>query len=213
MLKVLLLPLFLITVPAFGETGSVLVIGDSISAGYGIEAGTGWVNVLQGMLERGGYPQRLVNASISGDTSAGGVARIDKALDSHSPDIVIIELGANDGLRGLLPTQLKANLKTMIHRAREKGARVLLLGMRIPPNYGKRYTEMFYDVYRQVAKEETVSYVPFLLEDVALEKSLMQADGLHPNENAQPLIARAVWEQLENLLTRAPGGNREARKP
>ncbi|MEN8259604.1 MAG: arylesterase [Pseudomonadota bacterium] len=204
MLRILLFSLFLVTAPAFGQAEPILVIGDSISAGYGIEVGAGWVDVLQRKLEQEGYGRRVINASISGDTSAGGVARIGKALKSHAPGIVIIELGANDGLRGLLPRQLKANLKTMIDQSKAAGAKVLLLGMRIPPNYGKRYTEMFYDVYRQVADEEGVAYVPFLLENVALQKSLMQQDGLHPNEKAQPLIAEAVWSRLAPVLGALP---------
>ncbi|MBF6647846.1 arylesterase [Methylobacter sp. BlB1] len=179
---------------------SIVVLGDSISAGYGIEVKQGWVALLQDRLAQANSPYKVVNASISGDTTAGGLARIDKILAAHKPDVVLVELGANDGLRGLPPKLMKDNLAEITQRARKAGAKVLLLSMRIPPNYGKRYTEMFYDVYPQLSKELGVPYMPFILEDVALVKELMQPDGLHPNAKAQPMIADKVWEHLQPLL-------------
>ena len=140
------------------------------------------------------------NESISGDTSAGGLARIDDVLARRKPSVVIIELGANDGLRGLSPVILKSNLAEIVRRSQKSGAKVLLLSMRIPPNYGKRYTEMFYNVYPQLSKELDIPYVPFILQDIALAKELMQPDGLHPNQKAQALIVEKVWPQLKTLL-------------
>jgi acyl-CoA thioesterase-1 len=179
---------------------SIVVLGDSISAGYGIEVKQGWVALLQEKLAEAKSPYVVINASISGDTTAGGLARIDKILATHKPEIVLVELGANDGLRGLSPALIKDNLAEITRRAQNAGAKVLLLSMRIPPNYGKRYTEMFYDVYPQVSKALGVTYVPFILEDVALIKELMQPDGLHPNAKAQPMIADKVWAGLRPLL-------------
>jgi acyl-CoA thioesterase-1 len=179
---------------------SIVVLGDSISAAYGIEVGQGWVALVQDKLQTQHKDYVVNNESISGDTSAGGLSRIDQALSRYKPKVVIIELGANDGLRGLSPTILKNNLADIARRAQASGAKVLLLGMRIPPNYGKRYTDMFYDVYPQLSKELGAPYVPFILEDVALIKELMQPDGLHPNEKAQSVIADKIWPHLLPLL-------------
>lgn len=179
---------------------SIVVLGDSLSAAYGMEVGQGWVTLVQQKL-RDRYPHYVVNnESISGDTSAGGLARIDGVLARYKPDIVIIELGANDGLRGLSPAVLKSNLNEIVRRVQVSGAKPLLLSMRIPPNYGKRYTEMFYNVYPVLAKEYKIAFVPFILEDIALAKELIQADGLHPNEKAQGLIVEKIWPHLEKLL-------------
>jgi acyl-CoA thioesterase I len=179
---------------------SIVVLGDSISAAYGIDVGQGWVALVQAKLQAQHKDYVVNNESISGDTSAGGLARIDQALAEHRPKLVIIELGANDGLRGLSPVILKANLSEIAHRAKKTGAKVLLLSMRIPPNYGKRYTDMFYNVYPQLAKELNVPYVPFILEDVALVKEMMQQDCMHPNEKAQSVIADKIWPHLLPLL-------------
>ncbi len=181
---------------------SIIVLGDSISASYGIDVDQGWVSLLQKKLQRENKPYTIFNESISGDTTAGGLARIDKALDLHKPTIVLLELGANDGLRGLSPKKMKKNLAEITRRVQQSGANVLLLGMRIPPNYGKRYVDMFYNIYPQLAEELKISLVPFLLQDVALHKELMQNDGLHPSALAQPLIAEKVWEHLYPLLDR-----------
>ena len=179
---------------------SIVVLGDSISAGYGIEVSQGWVTLVQQKLNEQGGHYIIHNASISGDTTAGGLARIDQALALHKPNIVIIELGANDGLRGLAPAMIKNNLAEIARRAQQAGAKVLLLGMRIPPSYGKRYTDLFYTIYPQLATELGVPYVPFIMENVALNKDMMQADGLHPNAEGQPFIADKVWPQLLPLL-------------
>lgn len=190
----------LVSVSATGK--SIVVLGDSISAAYGIDVGQGWVKLVQDKLKDNHYDYLVNNESISGDTSAGGLARIDAALARHKPNVVIIELGANDGLRGLSPAILKNNLADIANRAKRSGAKVLLLSMRIPPNYGKRYTEMFYNVYPQLSTELAVPYVPFILEDIALVKNLMQADGLHPNDKAQTIIVEKIWPPLEKLLER-----------
>jgi acyl-CoA thioesterase-1 len=179
---------------------SIVVLGDSISAGYGIEVSQGWVALLQQKLNEKHAGYTIHNESISGDTTAGGLARIDRALTLHKPAVVIIELGANDGLRGLPPELIKRNLAGISRRAQQAGAKVLLLSMKIPPNYGKRYIDLFYNIYPQLATELRVPYVPFIMEDVALSKDMMQQDGLHPNAEGQPFIADKVWRQLLPLL-------------
>lgn len=179
---------------------SIVVLGDSISAGYGIEVSQGWVALVRQKLNEKGGAYSIHNESISGDTTAGGLARIDRALSLHKPDIVIIELGANDGLRGLAPALIKSNLAEIARRAQQAGAKALLLGMKIPPSYGKRYTDLFYNIYPQLAAELGVPYVPFIMEDVALSQDMMQADRVHPNAKGQPFIADRVWPQLLPLL-------------
>ena len=178
----------------------IVVLGDSISAGYGIDVEQAWVTLLQKKLLASKHPHRISNASISGETSAGGLARIDAVLSRDKPKVVLLQLGANVGLRGLSPVQMKANLTAIVHRSQQAGAKVLLLGMKIPPNYGKRYIDLFYNVYPQLAKELAIPLVPFLLEEVALDPNLMQADGLHPNALAQPLLANKVEPYLLPLL-------------
>ena len=158
------------------------------------------MSLLQNRLVAEKSPCVISNDSISGDTSAGGLARINQVLALRKPDVVLVELGANDGLRGLPPNILKSNLAEIVRRAQKAGAKVLLLSMRIPPNYGKRYTELFYKIYPELASELKVTYVPFILEDVALVKELMQPDGLHPNLKAQPIIADKIWTHLRPLL-------------
>jgi acyl-CoA thioesterase-1 len=194
------LALVLSLLPVAAMAKSIVVLGDSISAGYGIEVQRGWVALLQKKLADRHSPYVISNESISGDTSAGGLARIDQTLVRHKPGIVLLELGANDGLRGLSPQEMKANLTEIVHRSQKAGAKVLLLAMKIPPNYGKRYIEMFYDIYPQLAAELKIPYVPFILEEVALKPELMQADGLHPNALGQPAIAEKVWSHLLPLL-------------
>ncbi len=179
---------------------SILVLGDSISAGYGLNVEKGWVALLQHRLDKENKTYTLINESISGDTSAGGLARIDDILARHKPEIILLELGANDGLRGLSPKKMKSNLGEIILRAKKRQIKVMLLAMRIPPNYGKRYVDMFYNVYPELAKEMQIPYVPFILADVALDKKMMQKDGLHPNVKAQPLIAEKIWKHLYSVL-------------
>ncbi len=179
---------------------SIVVLGDSISAAYGINVNKGWVALLQEKIIHAKQSHRIFNESISGDTTAGGLARLDKILADYKPNILLLELGANDGLRGLSPLAMKNNLAQIIRRTEKTGATVLLLGMRIPPNYGKRYVDMFYQVYPELAKKMNITLVPFILEDVALVKELMQKDGLHPNDKAQKIIADKIWEYLEPVL-------------
>jgi acyl-CoA thioesterase-1 len=181
-------------------SSSILIMGDSISASHGIEVQQGWATLLQQRLDEKNLPFNVKNESISGETTAGGLSRIDRAVEQHKPAIVLIELGANDGLRGLSPFVMKKNLAKMIHRSEQAGATVLLLGMKIPPNYGKRYIETFFDIYRQLAEEHQLSYVPFLMEGVALNRKLMQQDGLHPNALAQPFILENIWPYLLPML-------------
>jgi len=185
------------------HTRVILVFGDSLSAGYGIRVDHGWVSLLAQKLAREGYGFQVVNASVSGETTAGGLARLPRALSLHRPGIVILELGANDGLRGLPVAQARDNLGRMISLAQAQHARVLLLGMRMPPNYGERYTEGFRQMYLEVAHSYGVPLLPFFLDRVALHAELMQADNLHPNELGQPLLLENVWPKLAPLLQQA----------
>ena len=179
----------------------ILVFGDSISAGYGLaHVEQGWVALLQTRIKDQGYGYQVVNASVSGETTAGGLARLPRALSLHKPKIVILELGGNDGLRALPIAQMRANLERMVDLASTSGAQVLLLGMRIPPNYGPDFTEQFRQCYNEVAQEKKVPAVPFLLNDIALLPNLMQADGIHPNELGQPKLLANVWPALQPLL-------------
>lgn len=180
--------------------GTVLIVGDSISAGFGLDTRKGWVALLEQRLKQEGFDDKVVNASISGDTSAGGLARLPASLATHKPDVVVIELGGNDGLRGQPPAQLQQNLASMIQQSRDSGAKVLLLGMQIPPNYGKRYVEAFAKVFGDVAQKEKVPFVPFFLEGVGGHPELMQADGLHPAVAAQDKLLENVWPALKPLL-------------
>ena len=180
--------------------GTVLIVGDSISAGFGLDTRKGWVALLEQRLKKEGFDDKVVNASISGDTSAGGLARLPAALAEHKPDVVVIELGGNDGLRGQPPAQLQQNLASMIEKSQDSGAKVLLLGMQIPPNYGKRYVDAFAKVFGDVAEQKKVPLVPFFLEGVGGHPELMQADGLHPAVAAQGKLLENVWPTLKPLL-------------
>ncbi|MBT9300680.1 arylesterase [Pseudomonas sp. TAE6080] len=180
--------------------GTVLIVGDSISAGFGLDTSKGWVALLEQRLKSEGFDDKVVNASISGDTSAGGLARLPAALAEHKPDLVILELGGNDGLRGQLPTQLQQNLASMIEKSKASGAKVLLLGMQLPPNYGKRYTEAFARVYGDVSEVQKVPLVPFFLEGIGGHPEMMQADGIHPAVGAQVKLLENVWPTLKPLL-------------
>ena len=191
------------TLPAEADSRPILVVGDSLSAAYGLSSDEGWVALLARRLEAQGYGQRVVNASVSGDTSRGALARLPDLLARQRPGIVIIEIGGNDGLRGLPLQQMRGNMEKMMQEASDAGARVLLLGMRIPPNYGPRYAEEFHAIYEELADERDASLVPFLLEGIALDASLMQEDGIHPRAAAQPLILDLVWARLEPLLKNA----------
>ena len=179
---------------------SIVVFGDSLSAAYGIAQARGWVALLGERLKRERADYSVVNASISGDTTSGGLARIQKTLQQHTPSVVILELGANDGLRGLPVAQMKRNLAAIIEQAHKAGARVVLVGMKLPPNYGPEYTQAFEAAYGELAARHRSALVPFLLEDFADNPELFQPDRIHPNEAAQPLMLERVWKTLRPLL-------------
>jgi acyl-CoA thioesterase I len=197
---------------------AILVFGDSLSAGYGIHVEQGWVSLLASKVSQLGYGFKVINASVSGETTAGGLGRLPHALERQQPRILILELGSNDGLRSLPLANTRDNLDKMITLARARGVTVLLLGMRMPPNYGERYTTGFQDMYTGLAQAHKLTLVPFLLDQVALNPALMQADGLHPNEQGQPLLLNNVWPKLEPLLRAAaspaagPAAGRSSRR-
>ena len=179
---------------------SILVVGDSVSAAFGIAQARGWVALLGERLKRERLDYSVVNASVSGDTSAGGAARLAPLLKKHRPAIVILELGGNDGLRGMPVAQLKKNLGAMIEQSRRAGARVLLIGIQVPPNYGRQYVSEFERAYRDLAKRYGVPLVPFLFEGFGEKRDLFQPDGIHPSEAAQPLMLETIWPRLRPLL-------------
>jgi acyl-CoA thioesterase I len=178
----------------------ILIVGDSLSAGYGVAVDATWVALLQGRLSEQGYGYRVVNASISGDTTGGALNRLPRALELHRPAIVILELGGNDGLRGLPLKQVRANLEAMLSRSQAAGAQPLLIGMRMPTNYGPDYAEGFHRLYGELATQYRVPHVDFFLDRVALDPNLMQADGIHPTAQAQPILLDNVWPKLKTLL-------------
>jgi acyl-CoA thioesterase-1 len=192
--------LFIALQNAVASDRTILVLGDSLSAAYGIRPEQGWVALLTQRLQAQGYGYEVVNASVSGETSGGSLQRLPRALEIHHPGMVILEIGANDGLRGLPSAATKENLTKMVQLSQAAGARVLLLGIRIPPNYGPRYANEFADMYPGIAKQYHLPLVPFLLEKVALDPKLMQEDGLHPNARGEPLVLDTVWQGLEPLL-------------
>jgi acyl-CoA thioesterase-1 len=177
-------------------------MGDSLSAGYGIDQRLGWVSLLQERLDRRGYGYRVVNASISGETTSGALSHLDDDLRHHRPAVVVIELGANDGLRGLPLRDMEQNLTRMIERCRAAQAKVLVIGMRLPPNYGPRYTSQFEQLYHDIAKRYDTAFVPFLMQGFATDTRLFQSDGLHPIAKAQPAMLDNVWPALKGLLTK-----------
>lgn len=184
------------------QNSAILVFGDSLSAGYGMRADQGWATLLQRRLSAEGYGQRVVNASVSGETTSGGMNRLVRALDLHKPEVVILELGANDGLRGLPLNTVAGNLSAMIQTIKQRKARVVLLGLQLPPNYGPQYTQGFRDMFAQIAARHDIAIVPFMLNKVALDERYMQADGLHPNVAGQPLLLDTIWPYLKPLLQR-----------
>lgn len=180
--------------------GTILVFGDSISAAYGMPKEQGWVSLLATRLTQLKKNFSVVNASISGETTGGGIVRLPKTLNVHQPDIVILELGGNDGLRGYPISRIRDNLQQMTRLISDSGARVLVIGMVLPPNYGKRYTTSFTALFQAVAKEYNHPYLPFLLEGAATSQALIQRDGIHPKPEAQPLLLDNIWPLLEPLL-------------
>lgn len=200
MYRILLLFIVLATPAAAATPPVVLIVGDSLSAGYGLAIHENWPSLLQERLAAAGYPHRVVNASISGDTTSGGLARLPGALERHAPSVVLIGLGGNDGLRGLPVAEIRRNLAAMIQLSESAGADVVLAGIHIPPNYGPRYTDAFHAIYHELAQECGAGLIPFILEGVALDAELIQEDGIHPNAEAQPVIVKNVWPALEPLL-------------
>jgi acyl-CoA thioesterase I len=198
-----ILLLLLLILPTSAPARIILIVGDSLSAAYGIPVEHGWVSLLQQRLDSEGYPYRIVNASISGDTTANARARLPPALASHEPAVVLLEVGGNDGLRGLSLTEMKNNLAAMITSAREAGAQVMLVGVQLPPNYGPRYTQRFQAIYHELALDRDLALLPSLVDGIGTEQNLMQADGIHPNGTAQPLIRDRVWKELVPLLDQA----------
>ena len=201
MRKFVVLFLLLMTATAQGNgSPTVLVFGDSLSAGFGIDVDQSWTALLQSRLQQQGYEHRVVNASISGETTEGGAARIDAALTNFAPDLIILELGGNDGLRGFPPNRMRGNLERIIQRSKASGAAVVLLGIRIPTNYGPRYTAAFEAVYREVAAELDVEWIEFFMEGVALNDELLQEDRIHPNTQAQPILLENAWPIISAAL-------------
>jgi len=199
---VALLVLAAFTMNAYSASKTIVVLGDSLSAEYGLARGEGWVNLLQKKLETGKISAAIVNASISGETTSGGATRLQALLDKHKPAVVVIELGANDALRGLSLTATQQNLRAMVAAAQKAKARVLLVGMQIPPNYGTDYTRQFAALYPKIAKETKSALVPFMLQGVADKANLFQADRIHPSAEAHPIILNNIWPQLKPLLTK-----------
>jgi acyl-CoA thioesterase-1 len=196
-----LLLLAVLTIPlGWGAERTLVVVGDSLSSGYGLAAGQSWVSMLEQRLDEQGYGYTVVNASISGDTSAGGRARLPQLLERHAPAIVILELGGNDGLRGQPIAELRSNLDAMLDMVEATGAQAVLAGIRIPPNYGSAYTESLAAVYTELAEAHGVPLLEFMLDGVALNPSLMQADGIHPNAEGQQIILENVWSVLDDVL-------------
>lgn len=185
--------LFLAFVSVAKASPLILVMGDSLSAEYGIQRGTGWVKLLEAQLQKQSSPWTVFNASISGETSSGGLTRLPSLLETKKPGIVLLELGANDALRGLSIEQTEQNLRKMIALSKQAGAKVLLLGMQIPPNYGQQYTKQFKELYVKLASQEGIELLPFFLSGVATKKDLFQSDNIHPNEAAQIILYKNVW--------------------
>lgn len=187
----------------------VLIVGDSLSAGYGMATHENWPSLLQERLAAAGHPHRVVNASISGDTTSGGLARLPGALQRHSPSVVVLGLGGNDGLRGIPVTEIRRNLARMIQLSEDARASVLLAGIHIPPNYGPAYTQAFHAVYHELAEQFGTGLVPFILDGIALDSALMQEDGIHPNAAAQERIVNNVWPALEPMLDSTIGASNQ----
>jgi len=190
----------LFTGTATAAPGPLLVLGDSLSSAHGIAPESGWVHLLEGRLKQSADPRAVVNASISGETTAGGLQRLPSLIAQHKPAIVIVELGANDGLRGLPLAEIRANLTRIITASRDAGAKVVLIGIELPINYGPQYRDGLRSLYRDLAGEFNLPLVPFLLDGVALDPDLMQDDGLHPRAEAEPRVLENVWKVLEPAL-------------
>lgn len=198
LLRYALAGLLLVSASAFA--GTVLVWGDSLSAGYGLRPQQAWPTLLEKKIADARLPHKVINASISGETTAGGRNRLPAALQTHRPSLVVIELGANDGLRGLPVAAMSTNLQAMIDASRQAGAKVLLIGMRMPPNYGPDYTTRFEKAFQDLARTNKLRLVPFMMEGFADQRAYFQQDGIHPVADAQPLILDTIWRELKPLL-------------
>jgi len=200
MIRLIYVMLLVLSVTAAAvQAKTLLILGDSLSAGYGLSQQQSWVHLLQQKLDQQDSSWTLVNASISGETSGGGLARLPALLEQHKPDYVLIELGANDGLRGFPVPQLDSNLNAMVTQIKQQQSKAVLMQIRIPPNYGPRYTKLFTDLYPKVSKEQQIPLWPFFMETIALKQQWMQADGLHPNLEAQPVIADLMLPLVSSL--------------
>lgn len=203
LLRLLLALAFILnSTSAYSASKTVLVLGDSLSAEYGIPRGAGWVTLLEKRIKAERIDANIVNASISGETTSGGKARLPALLEQHRPSVVVLELGGNDGLRGLPLSAAESNLRNMITQAQNAKAKVLLVGMQIPPNYGREYTEKFSAIYKKLSQDTKIPLVPFLLEGVAMQPQLFQPDRIHPVAEAQPIMLNNIWPQLKSLLMR-----------
>lgn len=199
-LKISLILFLIFSYSIIAETKKLLILGDSISAGYGIKESENWVHLLQASLSISGNKLEIINSSISGDTSIGGLSRIESDLEEHKPNYVLIELGGNDALRGYPTEKIKSNLLKIIDASFAAEANPMIMQIRIPPNYGKNYVAAFENIYSEIAEEKNIPKLTFLLEKVALDKSLMQLDGIHPNAKAQPLIADQVEIEIKKII-------------
>jgi acyl-CoA thioesterase-1 len=198
--KLLILWVVVLYAPAVHAGSQVLVLGDSLSAGYNIEVAQGWVQLLQQRLKDQGYGHSVVNASMSGETTGGGLNRLPRALKLHSPQVVVVELGGNDGMRALPLSIIRSNLEQIVDLSIGAGAQVVLVGIRIPPNYGEEYGEGFYRIYAELAQSKGLFLVPFALEDIALSEGMMQSDGIHPTATAQTRLLDNIWPALKKAL-------------
>ena len=199
-LKIILVLFLIISYSITAQTKKLLILGDSISAGYGIKESENWVNLLEASLKRNNFDIEIINSSVSGDTTLGGLFRIKNDLREYSPDYVLVELGGNDALRGYPINKIKSNLLKIIDASFAAKANPVIMQIRIPPNYGKNYVAAFESIYSQIAEEKNIPMLTFLLEKVALDKSLMQLDGIHPNQKAQQIIANQVEKELSFIL-------------
>ncbi|MCK5898009.1 MAG: arylesterase [Methylococcales bacterium] len=200
MFKIIWAVIILISSSAILANPKIVVLGDSLSSSHGMAIEQGWVHLLQKKLNQTQEEYHIINESISGETTTGGLARIDGILKNHNPSLLILELGANDGLRGLSPKLIKQNLTMIIQRCQQQKVRVLLLSMALPPNYGIRYTDMFKKLFSQIAKERNIALIPFVFDEIMLNPKLRQADGLHPNAQAQSIILDKIWIYLKKML-------------
>lgn len=199
-IRIIFTILLLFSYSIIAETKKLLILGDSISAGYGIDASANWVSLLQNEFDKENLNITLINSSVSGDTSIGGLSRIKTALRNFNPEFVLIELGGNDALRGYPPKNIENNLSEIIKEVKKNGSKPFLMQIRIPPNYGKQYTIAFESVFQDLAKKENIPLIPFMLDEIALDEDLMQVDGIHPNTKAQPKIAVFLKKELVSFL-------------